>query len=59
MLATGIGTLLFAILIFAFPMLGGLSIVYTIALAFLALGMFNFSVAYHLGRLRKRIGNSV
>ena len=58
MLATGIGTSFFAILIFAFPMLGGLSIVYTIALAFFLLGLFNFSVAYHLGQLRKRIGNS-
>ncbi|HZJ36253.1 MAG TPA: DUF308 domain-containing protein [Gillisia sp.] len=58
-LATGIGTLIFAVLIFVYPVLGGLGIVYTIASAFLALGMFNFSVAYHLGRLRKRVENSV
>lgn len=54
-LALGIGTLAFTILITAYPVLGGLSIVYTIALAFLALGMFNFSVAYYLGRFRKKL----
>ena len=58
MLAMGIGTLLFAILVYIYPVLGGLSIVYTTAMGFLALGMFNFSVAYHLGKLRKRIENS-
>lgn len=58
MLASGLGTLVFTILIVVYPVLGGLSIVYATALAFLALGMFNFSVAYHLGRLRKRIKNS-
>jgi len=51
-LAAGIGPLIFAVLIFVYPVLGGLSIVYSITSAFLALGMFNFSVAYHLGRLR-------
>ncbi len=54
-LALGIGILAFAVLITAFPVLGGLSIVYTIALAFLALGMFNFSVAYYLVRFRKKL----
>lgn len=59
MLAMGIGTLLFAILIYIYPVLGGLSIVYATALGFLALGMFNFSVAYHLGKLRNRVENSI
>ncbi|SDL37430.1 HdeD family acid-resistance protein [Kriegella aquimaris] len=59
MLAMGIGTLLFAILIYIYPVLGGLSIVYATAISFLALGMFNLSVAYHLGKLRKRIENSI
>ncbi|WP_339709386.1 DUF308 domain-containing protein [uncultured Kriegella sp.] len=59
MLAMGIGTLLFAILIYIYPVLGGLSIVYATAMGFLALGMFNFSVAYHLGKLRKHIENSL
>ncbi|HEA19810.1 hypothetical protein LCGC14_1415950 [marine sediment metagenome] len=59
MLGLGIGALIFTMLIIVFPVLGGLSIVYAIGLAFLALGMFNFSVAYRLGQLRKRVGNSV
>lgn len=58
MLAAGIGTLIFTILIIVYPIIGGISLVYAIASAFLSLGLFNFSVAYHLGRLRKRITNS-
>ncbi len=59
MLAAGIGTLILTILIFAYPVLGGLSIVYTTSMAFLGLGIFNFSVAYHLSGLRKRMGSSL
>lgn len=58
MLILGIFTLLFAVLIYVYPVLGGFGIVYAIAMAFLAFGMFNFSVAHHLGKLRKRIANS-
>lgn len=52
-LAWGIGILIFTILILIYPILGGLSIVFSTALAFLALGMFNFSVAYQLRQRRK------
>lgn len=56
MFASGSGILICSILIMVYPVIGGFSIVFATALAFLALGLFNFLIAYFLGlgRLRKR-----
>ncbi|EPR72335.1 hypothetical protein ADIWIN_2505 [Winogradskyella psychrotolerans RS-3] len=40
MLVSGIATIIFAILILANPVFGGLSIVYMTALAFIMIGLF-------------------
>lgn len=56
-LLPGICTLIFSILIMLNPVIGGISIVFTTALAFLTLGLFNISAAYHLKKLQKRIRN--
>jgi|TARA_R100001369_G_C3326719_1_gene169955 uncharacterized membrane protein HdeD (DUF308 family) len=55
MLLYGAGILSFSVLIMFYPVIGGLSIVFATALAFLVLGLFNISAAYHLNRARKRI----
>jgi uncharacterized membrane protein HdeD (DUF308 family) len=55
MLAQGIATIIFALLVLFYPVIGGLSIVYATAFAFLMLGIFNISLANHLNKIRKKI----
>jgi uncharacterized membrane protein HdeD (DUF308 family) len=47
-------TFVFGLLIIFYPVLGGHSITYSVAGAFLLLGFFNFSKAYQLNKLRNR-----
>ena len=59
-LAYGLTIMVYAFLIMIYPNFGGMSIVYAMALAFVTLGMFNISSAYHFykmvnGKLRLRI----
>lgn len=53
-LAFGIGSLIFGILIMIYPVLGGHSIAYMVAVAFLSLGVFNFSKATQLNKIDKK-----
>ncbi|MCM4172363.1 hypothetical protein DHD32_12785 [Arenibacter sp. TNZ] len=53
-LAYGIAIMVFSLLIMIYPILGGTIIVYATALAFLTLGMFNISSAYHFYRMGNR-----
>lgn len=55
LLVYGIATMIFAFMILINPIIGGLSIVYATALAFLMLGIFNISGAYYLNKVKKRI----
>ncbi|MFS4416437.1 HdeD family acid-resistance protein [Maribacter sp. 2307ULW6-5] len=55
LLASGIATLIFAFLVLANPLFGGLSIVYMTAFAFIFMGVFRIFLGFDLKKIHKAI----
>lgn len=55
MLVSGIATIIFSILVLANPIIGGLSIVYMTAMAFVMIGIFRIFLGFDLKRMNKVI----
>jgi len=55
MLTSGIATIIFSILVLANPIIGGLSIVYMTAMAFIMIGIFRIFLGFYLKRMNKEL----